>query len=179
MKHLLVLLALTLIACGDPADDDMEETPTPSPTPVVVPSPVATPTPRATEPPKPSSTPKPPPVIHPPLVPPAKCSIVPKTSNQGGQFVNNPGNSRGTIKLIWPNRYTDKIVDVTAWGGVNFFEKLDRKDPNEYGDRERFYGNRPLADYPAPLVVGALLTDGNRVCVTLADPKKRVDVRLD
>lgn len=99
--------------------------------------------------------------------------------DQGGQFTNNPENSKGTLKIIWPNAYTGRIVDTTVWGGTDFFEKLDRKTPNEYNDRERYYGEHPIADYPKPLVAGALLFDGNRVCVTLPDPEKRVDWRLE
>lgn len=168
MRRVLVL-ALTLAACGDPAIDDME--PTPSSAPTVAPTPVPTPGPTAKPKPSPSATPRP----LPPLVPPATCSIVPKVRSGNGQFVNNPANSRGTLKLIWPNRYTNKIVDVTVWGGTSYFEKFERKLPNEYNDRERYYGARKPSDYPAPLVAGALLTDGNRVCVTMPDPTVRLD----
>lgn len=172
MKRLLIATML-LAACGDPAIDDFE----PSPAPTVAPTPVPTAAPAATPKPKPSPTATPKPL--PPLVPPATCSIVPKVTNGNGQFVNNPANSRGTLKLIWPNRYTNKIVDVTVWGGASYFERFERKLPNEYNDRERYYGAKKPSDYPAPLVVGALLTDGNRVCVTILDPTVRLDWKFD
>lgn len=171
MKHILALFALLFVACGDPADDDVEPMPTPTPAPTATPTPAASPAPQP--------SPKPRPTVAPPLVPPATCSEMKTGKPQGGQFVNNPDNSRGTLKIIWPNAYTDRIIDVTVWGGVGFFEELERKTPDEYGNRQRYYGSHPIEDYPAPLVVGALLVDGRRVCVTLPDPKKRVDWRLE
>lgn len=58
------------------------------------------------------------------------------------------------MKIIWPNLYTDRTVDVTVGGGIDFFEKFDRKTSNEYVDRERFFGNHPLSDFQALMIVG-------------------------
>ncbi|WZO97344.1 hypothetical protein EP7_004373 [Isosphaeraceae bacterium EP7] len=168
-------LALFMFGCGNPADetDDVEATPSPTVEPTQAPTPVASPT--AT----PVATPKPKPTIAPALVPDATCTRMRTGKPGGGQFVNNPNNDKGVLKIIWPNEYTNKIVDVTVWGGIHFYEPLIRKTPNEYNDRERYYGKLQVREYPKPLVVGARLYDGNRVCVTIPDPAQRLDLRLD
>lgn len=93
----------------------------------------------------------------------------------GGGFVNNPENSRGTLKVIFPSEYSGAIVTVSATGPGGFSETLDRALPNESSNRERYYGDRPISMYPDNLVVTAFLSNGSSIYVRIPDPQRRYD----
>ncbi len=133
-------------------------------------------------------TPTPTPVPSPTPVPPGDvpvhftCSSFISGKDGSGGFTNNPESSRKSMKVIWPGRYTDMISEVRVWSqDYSFSELLYRATPNEYGDnkgdggRQRYYGRQPIASYPDNLTVSALLTNGQRICVSIPDPQKRLD----
>ncbi|MCX7818742.1 MAG: hypothetical protein N2652_05975 [Kiritimatiellae bacterium] len=79
-----------------------------------------------------------------------------------GGFVNNPENSRGTLKLVFPAAYSDRIEQVRVYTAEGeLFDTLYRQTPDEHGNRQRYYGTRPIEDYP----------DNLHVLVTLLEPK--------
>jgi hypothetical protein len=93
-----------------------------------------------------------------------------------GGFVNNPENSRGTLKIIFPSRYTGMITRVVAQAeDGEFRETLERVLPNESGDRERYYGSKPIDSYPDDLIVTANLLNGSSIYYVIENPQARVD----
>ena len=126
MKNLIStsLISLLLITgCGGPGSSDETE---PTVAPVVVDSPAVTPTAVPT----PKPTPVPVVVVPEEVVPVDTKPDKPQPTNPvaplvggtyikgndgSGGFVNNPFNSRNTLKVIFPSMYTDKIVEVVVW----------------------------------------------------------------
>jgi hypothetical protein len=94
----------------------------------------------------------------------------------GGGFVNNPDNSRDTLKVIFPEEYTGRIDRVTAFGpDLLFFDELYRVKPNEHGNRQRYYGTKPIESYPTNLTVRAELEDLTSIYVEIPVPQQRYD----
>lgn len=170
LKAFLIGLAI-LTGCDKERDDPPAPTPTPVATPTAAPSP--SPSPKASPKATPKRTPFP---ISPPIVMDYECSYFIDGRDGSGGFVNNPESEKGTLKIVWPERFSYRIVRVDAWTvDLSFKERLKRREPNEYNDRERYYGMLPIAGYPDHLIVGALLASGERVCVNVPDPQKRLD----
>lgn len=101
-----------------------------------------------------------------------------------GGFVNNPDNSRRTLKLVFPAPYSGRIAQVRAYTAQGeLYDTLVRVTPNEHGNRERYYGTHPIAQYPDNLHVLVTLRepqpDGTMVetyfVFVLPDPQERVD----
>lgn len=104
------------------------------------------------------------------------CNCFIKGKDGSGGFVNNPNSSRKTLKVIFPSKYTEKIVEVVAWTeDGTFLERLYNKQPCEWGNRERYYGKKNIKDYPKNLIVGARLNDDSVVCVLIPNPQVRQD----
>jgi hypothetical protein len=105
-----------------------------------------------------------------------KCtSYIPANDGSGG-FLNNPFNSRETLKLVFPGRFTGLIKRVVVWSRVrNFKETLYNAQPNEYGNRERYYGKKDIKRYPKILRAAMFLSDKTVVCVKIPDSQVRVD----
>lgn len=94
----------------------------------------------------------------------------------GGGFVNNPDSSRGTLKVVWPSAYSDRIYEVHAYtSDGQHYDTLYNAKPNEYGDRERYYGSYDISVYPDNLIVRAILNTGWSIYVILPDPQTRYD----
>lgn len=91
-----------------------------------------------------------------------------------GGFKNNPENSRGTLKIMFPKSYTGNIDRVTAHAGGQLVDTLTLGGL-EWGNRERWYGRKSLGSYPNNLLIVATLDDGRNACVTLPDPEKVYD----
>ena len=101
-----------------------------------------------------------------------------------GGFVNNPDNSRRTLKLVFPAPYSGRIAQVRVYTeNGELFDTLVRETPNEHGNRERYYGTRPIHSYPDNLHVLVTLRepqpDGTTAetyfVFVLRDPQQRVD----
>lgn len=109
-----------------------------------------------------------------PTRPVANFRLPPK-DGQGG-FVNNPDSSRKSLKIILPNKYTDKVKKVEVFGpGDVFYEKLYRQKPNESSNRMRYYGKLPIAKYPDRLTIFFTLKNGKVGSVKVKDPQVRQD----
>ncbi len=91
-----------------------------------------------------------------------------------GGFKNNPENSKGTIKLMFPSSLTGKIQSVSVYSGSDRIDTL-RLGGYEWGNRERYYGRLPLSAYPEDLLVTVRLKDGRQLCVTIPDAEKVYD----
>lgn len=105
-------------------------------------------------------------------------------SDGPGGFVNNPDNSRRTLKIVFPAPYSGRIAQVRVYTAEGeLFDTLIRETPNEHGNRERYYGTRPIHSYPDNLHVLVTLRepqpDGTTAetyfVFVLPDPQKRVD----
>jgi len=102
-----------------------------------------------------------------------QCDSQIKRNDGSGGFKNNPENSRGTIKIMFPKQYTGNIDEVNAYGpDGKFIEELSEGDTLEWGERERYYGHKSLRSYPNNLVIQIVLKSGKTACTTLADPGK-------
>jgi len=105
-----------------------------------------------------------------------KITKIIRSNDGSGGFTNNPNSSRGTMKVIFPKEYTDHIVEVVAWNkSGTYLERLYNKQPNEWGDRERYYGRIKIAQVPKNITVAARLDTGEVIGVKIADPQSRVD----
>jgi hypothetical protein len=122
--------------------------------------------------------------VVPPLV--ASAAAAPADSGAGcdgeidrsdgsGGFKNNPKNSRGTIKVMFPKSFTGNIRRVEAVHQGRVIDVLDEGSTLEWGDRERYYGNDPLRSYPENLLIRVATNSGRAYCVTLPDPAKVYD----
>jgi len=85
-----------------------------------------------------------PPALHPSVFNTADCKVI--TSRESG-FVNNPDSSRKSLKIILPEKYSGTIARVVCFSG-GYQEEIDRTKPNEYGNRQRYYGSEPITSYP-------------------------------
>ncbi|MDD5523392.1 MAG: hypothetical protein PHI84_21435 [Kiritimatiellae bacterium] len=100
---------------------------------------------------------------------------LPNSDGPGG-FVNNPENSRDTLKVIWPTAYSDMISKVETFiSDGTLIDILYRAKPDEDGDRERYYGTMDLNAYPQNLIVRATLTNETAIYVKLPVPQRRYD----
>ncbi len=110
-----------------------------------------------------------------PVVDANGCTIL-STSDGGSGFVSNPASSRGTLKLIFPNRYEATIGAVNAYTADGLFSDVfNRVMPNEYDDRPRYYGTKGISEYPDNLIVVAEISDGGCLTFTLPNPQQRYD----
>ncbi len=96
-------------------------------------------------------------------------------SDGSGGFKNNPENSRNTVKIMFPNELTGKIKQVRVANNGSIFDTLYRATPNEWGDRERYYGHKSLSSYPDNLLVIAELYNAETHCVMIPDPQRVYD----
>ncbi|MFN8391165.1 MAG: hypothetical protein U0136_12815 [Bdellovibrionota bacterium] len=92
-----------------------------------------------------------------------------------GGFKNNAQNSRGTIKVMFPKKFTGNIAAVEALFNGKVIDTLDEGSTLEWGDRERYYGNKSLRSYPHDLLIRLTTRTGRAYCVTLPDPSKTYD----
>ncbi len=105
-------------------------------------------------------------------------------SDGPGGFVNNPENSRRTLKIVFPAPYSGRIAQVRVYTAEGeLYDTLIRVTPNEHGNRERYYGTRPIHSYPDHLHVLVTLrepqpdgtTAETHFVFVLPDPQARVD----
>lgn len=105
-------------------------------------------------------------------------------SDGPGGFVNNPDNSRDTLKLVMPSQYSDRITEIRVYGpDGKWFDTLYRETPDEGGHRQRYYGTRNISDYPDNLRVRVSLSDPqpdgttkpSRIVFVIPDPQERMD----
>jgi hypothetical protein len=90
-------------------------------------------------------------------------------------FVNNPANSRGKLKIILPGKYSGTVARVVAFGG-GVQDQLKRQTPNEYGNRQRYYGSMAPGSYPKNLVIRwdcVVNGEAKDYYYVIADPAKR------
>ena len=100
---------------------------------------------------------------------------LPLTDGPGG-FVSNPDTSRGTLKLVFPASYADRIGSVVAFTGDGTpFDGFNRTLPNEHDGRPRYYGTKSIAEYPANLSVRVTFVDGTVGALVIPNPKQRYD----
>lgn len=101
--------------------------------------------------------------------------FIASTDGSGG-FVNNPDNSKGTLKIIFPGKYTNGLKEVLVFTeDGSFKERLKNATPNEWGNRERYYGKQNISKYPKNLIVGGKLLNDTWIFVKVNDPQKRQD----
>lgn len=103
-----------------------------------------------------------------------RCDSTIPIRDGSGNFKNNPENSRGTLKIMYPKAFTGNIATVTAHSAGQLVDSL-RLGGLEWGNRERWYGTKSLGSYPNDLLVVAGLKNGQNVCVTLPDPERVYD----
>jgi hypothetical protein len=97
--------------------------------------------------------------------------------DSGGGLVWNPDSSRGTAKIIFPSSYSGTISNVYAWGD-GYKEEYYRKEPNENGNRQRYYGRVPIEDLPKQITVRCDRNVGGSsrdVYIKITDTQKRHD----
>lgn len=90
-------------------------------------------------------------------------------------FVSNPANSRRTLKIVLPNRYTGEIETIKFYTESGEYFGTVHEQIMEYDNREAYYGTVPIAEYPENLLVVVTLTNGENLCVVLPDPHRRYD----
>ncbi len=103
------------------------------------------------------------------------CDSQIKRNDGSGGFKNNPKNSRGTLKVMFPKTFTGNIRNVYAYDGDRRIDTLDEGATLEWGDRERYYGNMSLRSYPKPTIVQVVTRTGRTHCVTLDNPSAVYD----
>jgi hypothetical protein len=97
-------------------------------------------------------------------------------SDGGGGFVSNPDNSRGTLKFVFPASYADQVSRVTVYTSSGaHFDTMYREFPNEDDGRPRYYGTKPIEQYPDNLHCQVLMNDGSCRQFILTDPQQRYD----
>lgn len=92
-----------------------------------------------------------------------------------GGFTNNPVNSKNSIKVILPARFTGDVSSVKATKDGQVLDTLNAKSPNEWGNRQRFYGDHVPSWYPKDLLLVITRLSGKTECVTIPDPAERLD----
>ena len=108
--------------------------------------------------------------VHPPEYSDAGATVLAKRESG---FVNNPDNSRRVLKIILPAKYSGKVSRVIAYSADGRLrDVLKRYKPNEYGNRQRYYGTQAPASYPLDLHIRWDTTDGDFVYI-LANPAAR------
>ncbi len=103
-----------------------------------------------------------------------RCDAQIRRNDGSGGFKNNPKNSRGTVKVMFPKiPFTGNIRAVKAYAPNGaFLEQLGEGSTLEWGERERYYGRRSLGSYPKNLLILVEMNDGRNFCTTLEDPTK-------
>lgn len=105
-------------------------------------------------------------------------------SDGPGGFVNNPDNSRDTMKLVMPAQYANRITEIKVYTPDGaYFDTLYRATPDEEGDRQRYYGTRNIGEYPDNLKVKVVLADpqpdgttkASSFVFVIPDPQERMD----
>ena len=109
-----------------------------------------------------------------------RCDGELRKNDGSGGFVNSAGNSKGTLKIIFPSGLRGRVRNVKTYSGGRLFDELDlytlgANGGLEWGGRERWYGNKGEGSYPDNLLVQAELSDGRMLCVTLPNPQQRYD----
>lgn len=100
-----------------------------------------------------------------------------RTRDGGGGFKWN--SERG--KVIWPGRYSGKIVRVYAFTDDGaYHQNMQRAKPDEYGQRQRYYldARSRKNTLPAGSRIRADLNDGGQpasIFVTIPNPKQDYD----
>lgn len=102
------------------------------------------------------------------------CDATIRRNDGSGGFKNNPVNSRHTIKIMFPGSMTGNIDSVNLYADGALFDTM-RLGGYEWGNRERWYGRKPIALYPDNLLVVAGMRDGENRCVELPDPQQFYD----
>lgn len=106
---------------------------------------------------------------------PVRCDEQFSNRDGNGGFVWNPKNSHNTVKVIMPGEYTGSIVAMRIAKGKTIVDNLYHQDGNEYGNRERWYGNRAVGYYPANSSLIVQLYDGTQMCTTIKNARLRYD----
>lgn len=100
-------------------------------------------------------------------------SFISRRDGSGG-FKNNPKNSKGTLKIMFPKSMTGKISNVKVYADGDEVDKL-RLGGYEWGNRERYYGSKKLKSYPNDLTVAAFMKTGRVICVDIPDAENVYD----